>query len=102
MQVDGTAGKAPTPFIQYAGLRPTNPAACNNTSVYGQVFGHLPSGWVAVGGPDTKSGGWNLLKGCVVPRLAFPQMTGYDKIAIAGVAYSDLNFNMVNVTDGAQ
>src|SRR4051794_19013727 len=101
VQVDGTAGKAPTPFVQYAGPRPINATACGNITVYGQVFGHLPSGWVGVGGPDRAFGAWNG-KFCKVPRINFPQALGFDKIAVSSVAYSDLAFDMVNVTAGAQ
>jgi hypothetical protein len=100
VEVDGTAGKAPTPFVRYAGARPNNATDCANISVYGQVFGHLTSGWVGVGGPDRAFGEWSV-KGCMLPHITFPQMTGYDRIAVSGVAYSDAAFDKVNVTNGA-
>jgi hypothetical protein len=100
VEVDGTAGKAPTPFVRYAGSWPLNPTACANSSVSGQVFGHLTSGWVAVGAPDRAFGVWGP-RGCFVPHITFPQMTGYDRIAVSGAAYSDAAFDLTNVTNGA-
>ncbi len=100
VELDGTGGKAPTPFVQYAGAAPTNSTDCANTSAYGQVFGHLPSGWVAVGGPDAAFGAWSPW-GCILPHITFPQETIYDRIAVSGVAYSDTKYTIVNVTDGA-